>query len=341
MSSRDIPAWLTPMEVVAWIISQDAEVVSYASLDRNRVRTHCIADKLPPQVSANMMRKGRLRTPKDLGKSWPWWRGHRYPALGGNPRVLDLDQALPTGMSLEWLNAYAVRNGTKLDAEEAKGQLVAALRAGDVRACGEWVRTGERRHMIPEDWAGLTLDIPPKQHWRLLPYRVANRPCDNGAERMWRDVRLCRDHVFKLWPPTPTEQNVVAVSDVPTSAEHPSRGRIIASDVHRSVGAPKVMENASDTQPLIYAGNNRQMQRPVPQAGLERWYVERRDSWPDGTKHPSEDQDWIDAKAQFPDHQVTREAVRTVRRNFAPAVWTAHGRRKNSRGKENTASLRV
>ena len=72
----------------------------------------------------------------------------------------------------------------------------------------------------------------------------------------------------------------------------------------------------------------RARQPPVANAALEKWYVERRGLWPIDRKHPSQDEDLVDARQQFPDHNVTRPAIRAMRAKHAPASWTAHGRPK-------------
>jgi len=70
--------------------------------------------------------------------------------------------------------------------------------------------------------------------------------------------------------------------------------------------------------------------RPSP-AGLRRWYERRVQQWPGGCKHPSAEQDWQDAKAEFHEHEVSRDAIRALRNELAPPAWTAHGRRKSAR----------
>jgi hypothetical protein len=60
---------------------------------------------------------------------------------------------------------------------------------------------------------------------------------------------------------------------------------------------------------------------------LESWYEERVKNWPSGQKSPSEDDDRIDARAQFPELGVTREQIRELRAKYAPETWKAQGRR--------------
>jgi hypothetical protein len=76
-----------------------------------------------------------------------------------------------------------------------------------------------------------------------------------------------------------------------------------------------------------HAGRNT-VQPPVAAATLSEWYIGRRDRWPANTPYPSQDMDLADARQQFSEHHVTREAVRTVRSRHAPEEWIAKGRRK-------------
>jgi hypothetical protein len=71
--------------------------------------------------------------------------------------------------------------------------------------------------------------------------------------------------------------------------------------------------------------------RPVALKELRGWYIERRDAWPEGTKHPSEADDLVAARDAFPKNVVSREIVRVARRELAPEEWTSHGRRKLAR----------
>jgi hypothetical protein len=70
---------------------------------------------------------------------------------------------------------------------------------------------------------------------------------------------------------------------------------------------------------------------PVALAALTRWYVERRDAWPAGEKYPSQEADLIAARNRFADRFVSRDVVRAVRAEHAPAAWTNKGRRKHAR----------
>lgn len=69
----------------------------------------------------------------------------------------------------------------------------------------------------------------------------------------------------------------------------------------------------------------------VSVAALRDWYIKRRDEWPGHRKHPSQDDDWIEAKAHFAGKSVGREAIRSVRKEHAPQSWTDPGRRKLAR----------
>jgi hypothetical protein len=75
----------------------------------------------------------------------------------------------------------------------------------------------------------------------------------------------------------------------------------------------------------------KQCKPPIAPAELALWYEARRDDWPNDRKHPSEAEDLTDARDCYPDHHITREAMRTVRARLAPKTWTSHGRRKHAR----------
>jgi hypothetical protein len=88
-------------------------------------------------------------------------------------------------------------------------------------------------------------------------------------------------------------------------------------------------QTGSVSPPSVSAEDHRSGRQPsVAPATLVRWYAERRDAWPSNRKLPSQDEDLADAKECFPGHNVTREAIRTVRARHAPVSWKAHGRRK-------------
>ena len=67
--------------------------------------------------------------------------------------------------------------------------------------------------------------------------------------------------------------------------------------------------------------------RPLALAQLQKWYETHVRDWPQGEKHPSESDDWKAAKAAFPMNHVTRDRIRALRGEHAPAEWKASGRR--------------
>lgn len=93
--------------------------------------------------------------------------------------------------------------------------------------------------------------------------------------------------------------------------------------------AGRMVDTAGSVQTRSPTGNNPKL--PVARAMLAKWYIERRDQWPAHRKHPSQDDDLTEARQEFPEHHVTREAVRSVRATHAHASWTKFGRRKLAR----------
>lgn len=66
---------------------------------------------------------------------------------------------------------------------------------------------------------------------------------------------------------------------------------------------------------------------PYSEAKLRVWYEERVTTWPQDAPGPSRDEDWAAAKLALGDG-VPRGAVRSLRRELAPADWKRLGRRK-------------
>lgn len=66
--------------------------------------------------------------------------------------------------------------------------------------------------------------------------------------------------------------------------------------------------------------------RKISPEKLDDWYEHRVRTWTG--RPPSRDQDWDDAKADFPNNYIPRDAVRIVRDERAPENWKKRGRRK-------------
>jgi hypothetical protein len=158
-----IPAWLTLMETVTWIVSRDPGIVSFASTDRSKLRSNCVAKELP---------------------------------AGGRPDDIDL----PTRFSLLWLEQWRNAASHEITTDGAVEALVNALCEGRAVARGTWVATGEIRDMSAADWSALSLDTPPREHWRLVPVYRGDNPWGALESKQWTDVRLNREHVLRLWP---------------------------------------------------------------------------------------------------------------------------------------------
>jgi hypothetical protein len=67
----------------------------------------------------------------------------------------------------------------------------------------------------------------------------------------------------------------------------------------------------------------------LPESEIERQYIERRDHWPVHIRYPSREDDIKWAKSIS--CEVTNKMVRGIRAKFAPATWTAQGKRKSAK----------
>jgi hypothetical protein len=100
------------------------------------------------------------------------------------------------------------------------------------------------------------------------------------------------------------------------------------------VRAAAIAESAPDTSVAASPADNEPVSakskpaRCVPEGHLRDWYTARKESWPLAKRHPSADEDLVDAREAFKAHLVSRDMIRTLRRRHAPAAWTYHGRRK-------------
>ena len=218
--------------------------------------------------------------------------------------------AAPAGISLHWLDAFAAFDvNATLPTDKALSELLSALRSGTMTARGIWIATRERRDMGSDEWHGLVLESPPQNTRVLLPYRLNPTALAKHVEMRWRDLLLPRQRILVLWPdmsaerPRGTNPPEHACTDALENSES-------GPGSHRSISAPKP---------------------DVAVAALRKWYIDRRDRWPDDRKHPSQDRDLVDARENFPSRRVSREAIRAMRAEHAPAAWTSHGRRKLAR----------
>jgi hypothetical protein len=227
-----------------------------------------------------------------------------------NGKRVSGEDALPAGMSLIWLDLFATCDATEtIPTGEALEQLHAALQSGRITARATWAATRERRDMGADEWRNLVLETLRDNHRFLLPHRVGFGSLATRPDRRWGEVQLPRDGVIALWPALEQELQV---------NERPQ---------HPIIAAPSKDQRGYHAD-IPDAGHQSRPKPPVSWAALAQWYTDRRDEWTAGRKHPSQDEDLSDAKQHFPDHNVTREAVRTVRSRFAPQSWTVHGRRK-------------
>lgn len=278
LSGNELPFWLTLMEAVAWIVSRQAQIVDYASPERNTIRSFVIDHVLP------------------------------------NGKRVSGEVELPPGISLLWLDLFAAQNDEEpTPTDRAISELIGALRSGRILARAIWAATGERRDMGADEWRELALDTPPRDARTLLPHKVFPGLLATKPETRWREVLLPRNTLLALWP---ASDGGCVSGTLPRAPINALSGR----QIHDPQGTA-VESGAS-------VGPRRDRPPPVAEAALARWYIHRRDQWPEGRKHPSQDEDLADARWQFPDHSVTRPAVRAVRAQHAPASWTFPGRRK-------------
>jgi hypothetical protein len=128
----------------------------------------------------------------------------------------------------------------------------------------------------------------------------------------FRDVRFYASDVLELWPLKPRTDAAAATTE--------------AADHHLTEPVP------STQQRLAIANKpGRGGRLPIALGVLTKWYIQRRDAWPARRKHPSADEDLITAHDKFPDNFISRDVIRAVRAEHAPAAWTTGGRRKLAR----------
>jgi hypothetical protein len=142
----------------------------------------------------------------------------------------------------------------------------------------------------------------------------------NASTEMHDDLRKEQHQSVEVWFKTADVRNAVSpegdVEDLPESA--------------RTTGLSDAVP-LSDELTVVAEGEAvrpARQKRPVSAAALQKWYAERRNRWPSHRQHPSQDDDLTHARQQFPEHNVTRPAIRAVRKRLAPDEWTNHGRRK-------------
>jgi len=61
-------------------------------------------------------------------------------------------------------------------------------------------------------------------------------------------------------------------------------------------------------------------QRRFSRGALVDWYKKRIETWPAGVRPPSFQDDWSAAKAEL-NPQITRDAMRDLRKQYAPPDW--------------------
>jgi hypothetical protein len=111
--------------------------------------------------------------------------------------------------------------------------------------------------------------------------------------------------------------------------EHPHMRRYVDRHIEAGTCAAAVVELQKERE---------QERRPEPAApsattiaptseNLENWFRDRVETWPDDKPAPTQDDDFIAAKAYFSPNP-TRQAVRDARTKIAPAQWQKQGPRK-------------
>ena len=217
------------------------------------------------------------------------------------------------GVTLLTLDAWHGASQGKPDwlipTDPALCQMINWFRAGMLQSSGI-NRGGDRVSLDPADWRDMVLSESEDVR-ELVPHRAPPR---SGKDPRWHAVLVFRDDLLRLYPPRLSE----------AGAATPVAGSV-GDD--RLVG-PKYDAAAADG---LSDRVGTQQQIPLSRAEMRRWYEARVRGWPPRTKHPSEAQDWEDAKEAFGLHRVTRDSVRALRRALAPPEWTAHGRRKLAR----------
>jgi len=150
---------------------------------------------------------------------------------------------------------------------------------------------------------------------------------ENGAEIGWSvgrifvsngdnivPIRLPRVRLAEVFSLFEVAEDKPAVEEVPVEEVEPK----ISAEGARELSL--VQDASAQDEPTA-------KKRKVPTAELEAWYPDRVKKWPAEKKPPNVDDDWTAAIAHFYELNVTREQIRSVRKNFAPQSWKAHGRR--------------
>ena len=168
----ELPAWFTPMQAVAWIVTRDALIVDRASPERNAIRAY-----IPNRI------------------------------LPDDKRAV-ADDPLPAGMTLRWLDAFAAfgwHNEVDIPrpTDSAIAALLRALRQGTAVATALWVGAGERRPMGTDEWAGLVLNCPSRNERVLVPFYPVGTPLGQTPDTRWRDVLIPKAEIMALSPPLP------------------------------------------------------------------------------------------------------------------------------------------
>ena len=193
ITPEKLPAWLTTIETVAWVMTRDAQVVTWASPENPRKSSHQEEHRLPD----------------------------------GSVRMIEM----PTeGINTLWLQLYCLSKDGALppcpitDPEVAIAQIVEALR-GDLLLGRADPRGRNRRDMTADDWRERTLGEIDDHGTVLDPVMLFPGGSGPWYDRAWSKLRFPRDVVLKLWPSTKMASATasarlpLAISESPTSAQ--------------------------------------------------------------------------------------------------------------------------
>jgi len=286
-------------------------------------------------ASSGMADAGRLlRTPADLPAAMPLtmaiaWIATRDAFIAGrtSPNAPPFDPvnsagravdwpllALPSGEKIQhdlprrrvnpfWLTYHdaamrAAGFSVTLCGEDAAAHLLQWLRSGALVANAEWAATGERRDMLPAEWAFLSLDESRDNRDDVAPFIE-----HGGQDRRWQRVTVPRDALLALAPPHGAE---------PKPKAEQAQAEAKEAKLPDAEAAP----SAANTE-AVYSVKS-----------LRAWYLLRVRTWTPAAPAPSENRDLADAKAYFGD-AVTRQAIRDLS-DLRPADWRKRGPRKGA-----------
>jgi hypothetical protein len=219
------------------------------------------------------------------------------------PWLVDLKQPEPAPSGFLYIDVVVdlVQQRLCWSQGRASAGLLDAFASGEIATRRKYSRYGNRhQHFDRENWRGAQVDVEAFQ-----------RGHGGGVVVLGREYHLHRFLVhgmdFDSWLRTQSSRR---------DALDPNSSGV----------------SASPTRPAGMQNERGQGQKPpIALAALTKWYIQRRDAWPAHRKHPSADEDLIAAQAEFPDNFISRDMIRAVRAEHAPAAWTARGRRKLAR----------